>query len=43
LVGFPLLAGVVVGWKIAHLIDPARLKVALGAVLVVVGFVLVWS
>ena len=37
LVGFPLLAGVVVGWKVAHLIDPARLKVALGMVLIVVG------
>lgn len=43
LVGLPLLAGVVVGWKIAHLVDPARLEVALGAVLLVVGFSLAWS
>ncbi|RAW43991.1 sulfite exporter TauE/SafE family protein [Halorubrum sp. 48-1-W] len=37
LVGLPLLAGVVVGWKVAHLIDPARLKTVLGIVLIVVG------
>ncbi|MFC6826087.1 sulfite exporter TauE/SafE family protein [Halopelagius fulvigenes] len=37
LVGTPLLVGVVAGWKIAHLVDPARLKVALGAVLFAVG------
>lgn len=37
LVGLPLLAGVVVGWKVAHLVDPATLKVALGIVLIVVG------
>ncbi|WP_306058903.1 sulfite exporter TauE/SafE family protein [Natronococcus wangiae] len=36
-VGAPLLLGVVAGWKIAHLVDPARLKVALGAVLLGVG------
>lgn len=36
-VGVPLLLGVVVGWRIAHLIDPDRLKVALGVVLVGVG------
>jgi len=35
--GLPLLAGVVVGWKIAHLVAPARLKVVLGIVLVAVG------
>lgn len=37
LVGTPLLFGAVAGWKIAHLVDPARLKVALGVVLVAVG------
>lgn len=37
LAGFPLLAGVVVGWKVAHLIDPERLKTVLGIVLIVVG------
>ena len=36
-VGFPLLAGVVVGWKVAHLIAPGRLKIVLGVVLVAVG------
>jgi uncharacterized protein len=35
--GIPLLAGVVAGWKVAHLVDPARLKVALGIVLLGVG------
>lgn len=37
LVGLPLLVGVVVGWKVAHLVDPAKLKVALGIVLIAVG------
>jgi uncharacterized membrane protein YfcA len=37
LVGLPLLAGVVVGWKVAHLINPAKLKLVLGLVLIVVG------
>jgi uncharacterized membrane protein YfcA len=37
LVGTPLLVGVVAGWKVAHLIDPNRLKVALGVVLFTVG------
>ncbi|UTF55854.1 sulfite exporter TauE/SafE family protein [Natronosalvus rutilus] len=37
LVGLPLLAGAVVGWKVAHLVNPAKLKVALGIVLIVVG------
>ena len=37
LVGTPLLVGVVAGWKVAHLVDPARLKVALGVVLFAVG------
>lgn len=36
-VGLPLLAGVVVGWRIAHVVDPARLKTVLGVVLVAVG------
>lgn len=38
--GAPLLVGVLVGWKVAHLVDPARLKVGLGVVLLVVGPVL---
>lgn len=37
LVGVPLLAGVAVGWSVAHRIDPNRLKVALGGVLLVVA------
>ncbi|QCS42261.1 sulfite exporter TauE/SafE family protein [Natrinema versiforme] len=36
-VGTPLLLGVVVGWRVAHVIDPERLKVALGVVLLGVG------
>lgn len=35
--GVPLLVGVVLGWTIAHRIDPNRLKVALGAVLLAVA------
>ncbi|MFC6716663.1 sulfite exporter TauE/SafE family protein [Natrialbaceae archaeon GCM10025810] len=35
--GVPLLGGVVVGWKVAHRVDPSRLKVALGIVLLAVG------
>lgn len=37
LVGIPQLVGVVVGWKVAHVVDPARLKGALGGVLILVG------
>lgn len=37
LVGVPQVVGVVAGWAIAHRIDPGRLKVALGSVLVLVG------
>lgn len=33
----PLLAGAVVGWRIAHRIDPRRLRIALGLVLLGVG------
>ena len=36
-IGTPLLLGVVTGWKVAHMIDPERLKVALGVVLLGVG------
>ncbi|WP_135302347.1 sulfite exporter TauE/SafE family protein [Haloarcula amylovorans] len=36
-VGLPLVAGVLVGWRVAHLVDPNRLKVALGGVLLLVG------
>lgn len=34
LVGVPQLVGVVAGWKVAHLVDPSRLRVILGIVLV---------
>jgi uncharacterized membrane protein YfcA len=37
LVGIPLMVGVAVGWRLAHRIDPRRLKVILGIVLVGVG------
>lgn len=37
LVGLPLLAGVVVGWRVAHWVDPAKLKVTSGIALVVIG------
>lgn len=37
IVGLPLLAGVVVGWKVAHRVDPVKLKVVSGALLVLVG------
>lgn len=36
-IGLPLLAGVVVGWKVAHVVNPAKLKVTLGIVLVGIG------
>lgn len=36
-VGVPLVAGVLVGWRVAHIVDPERLKLALGGVLVLVG------
>ncbi len=34
LVGIPQLVGVLAGWKVAHLVDPSRLRVILGIVLV---------
>ncbi|MFC6905056.1 sulfite exporter TauE/SafE family protein [Halalkalicoccus tibetensis] len=37
LVGIPQLIGVVAGWKVAHLVDPGRLRVILGVVLIVVA------
>ena len=37
LVGVPELVGVVVGWRIAHVVDERRLKRLLAVVLVVVG------
>jgi uncharacterized membrane protein YfcA len=39
LFGVPILlaVGVMAGWKVAHLIDPDLLKVALGGVLFAVG------
>ncbi|MBZ6493951.1 sulfite exporter TauE/SafE family protein [Natrinema longum] len=36
-IGTPLLLGVVIGWRVAHTIDPERLKVVLGVVLLGVG------
>lgn len=41
LVGVPQVVGVVAGWMIAHRVDPGRLKVALGGVLIAVGAYLV--
>jgi uncharacterized membrane protein YfcA len=40
LVGIPELVGVVVGWHVAHRVEASRLKVALGATLVVSGILL---
>jgi hypothetical protein len=37
LVGIPQLVGALLGWRIAHYVDPERLKVALGITLVAVG------
>lgn len=37
LVGVPQVIGAVAGWRIAHLIDPERLKAALGLTLLAVG------
>jgi uncharacterized membrane protein YfcA len=37
LAGAPLLGGVVVGWRVAHLVPPAKLKACLGVVLLAVG------
>jgi uncharacterized membrane protein YfcA len=37
LIGIPLVGGCVVGWRVAHLVDPNRLKVSLGGVLLLVG------
>ncbi len=37
LVGVPQLIGVVLGWQVAHLVDPERLRVVLGVVLVVIA------
>jgi len=37
IVGVPLIAGTVVGWKVAHLVNPARLKAGLGVTLVAIG------
>ncbi|MCO8245835.1 MULTISPECIES: sulfite exporter TauE/SafE family protein [unclassified Haladaptatus] len=39
-VGVPELLGVVVGWRVAHRVEPSRLKLALGASLVATGFAL---
>lgn len=37
LIGAPLVAGVLLGWLVAHRVDSARLKVMLGIVLVVIS------
>lgn len=37
LVGIPQLIGALLGWRIAHLVNPARLKVALGLTLITIG------
>jgi hypothetical protein len=37
LVGVPQLVGAFLGWRIAHRVDPERLKVALGVTLIAVG------
>lgn len=37
LVGIPQLIGVVVGWRIAHLVEERRLRIVLGVVLVVIA------
>lgn len=37
LVGIPQLVGAFVGWRIAHYVDPERLKVALGLTLIGIG------
>lgn len=41
-VGVPLVAGVLLGWKIAHRVDPSTLKVALGCTLVLTAPYLVF-
>ncbi|WP_199723147.1 sulfite exporter TauE/SafE family protein [Halobellus sp. Atlit-38R] len=37
LVGIPQLVGAFLGWRIAHYVDPDRLKVALGVTMIAVG------
>lgn len=37
LVGIPQLIGVVVGWRVAHLVEEGRLRIILGVVLVVIA------
>lgn len=37
LVGVPQLLGVLLGWRVAHLIEPRRLRIALGATLVAIA------
>ena len=39
-IGVPELVGVIAGWRVAHRVDPSRLKVALGGTLVAAGVVL---
>ncbi|MFH5842235.1 sulfite exporter TauE/SafE family protein [Haladaptatus sp. CMAA 1909] len=39
-IGVPELVGVIAGWRVAHRVDPSRLKVALGGTLVAAGIVL---
>lgn len=42
-VGVPELVGVVVGWRVAHYVEPGRLKLALGVVLVATALALAVS
>lgn len=37
LIAPPLLVGVIVGWKVAHLVDPTKMRVILGVALIVTG------
>lgn len=42
LVGIPQLVGVVLGWKVAHRVDPARLRIILGVILILIAPTLVF-
>lgn len=42
LVGIPQLLGVVLGWQVAHRVDPARLRIILGTVLILIAPTLVF-
>lgn len=42
LIGLPQLVGVVLGWQVAHRVDPARLRIILGVVLILIAPTLVF-